>query len=134
MKLADAIDNLLVWQKAEKKAGRSTAKRCLEAVRRALLKEGLKLPQSNIDYPSALAIGCGSVLLRNPDKWGWKQVHTPLPELCLLFFKNCGKLADGRIAGHVAILDTRKHIHYANTNWHLSQWWADRIIAAFVPK
>lgn len=130
-KLDKAIANLLAWQKAEKSAGRSTDKRCLEAIRRALFKEALLLPLSGVDYASKLAIDNFKALAANPGKWGWRVVHHPLPTVCLVYYKRCGKLKNGTIAGHIGIL--KGGVIYANKQYNDSKWWGARIVGAFAP-
>lgn len=132
-KLLGAIEEMNCFILSEKAAKRSMKNRCLETVRRGLRLQGLKLPASGLDYKTNFALDCGKALLKNPAKWGWKQVHSPLTGPCLCFFKGCGKLADGRIAGHVAIYDPATKTLYANQPYKWSQYWANRIIGAFVP-
>jgi hypothetical protein len=109
------------------------AKRCLAAVRWACSTEDLHLPMSDVDYPGQLAIDCGKKLLENPAHWGWKQIHSPLKVRCLVFFKQCGKLPDGRTAGHIGIYDPLTGVIEANEPQKWGPFWAKRIFAAFVP-
>jgi hypothetical protein len=132
-KLKATIDSMNAFAKAETRAGRSMTSRCLETVRHGLGKQGLKLPQSRVDYKTSYAVDCGKALLANPGRWGWEQVHSPLTGLCLCFFKQCGRLKNGKDAGHVAIYDPATKTLYANKPYTWSQYWANRIIGAFVP-
>ena len=129
--MLQACEDVMAWQRAEKKANRSRRARCLECVRAALGKQGLTLPRR--PWPDNTAIGCFEFLVQNPEKWGWKQIHSPLTVPCLVFFKNCGRLPDRRVAGHVAIYDPRTGRLYSNNNANWSQYWADHIVGAFVP-
>jgi hypothetical protein len=113
--------------------GGSGAKSCLGDVRGALRAVGLRLPWRC--YPWNTAIANFRVLRANPGKYGWRQVHSPLERygLVLVYFRDCGRLGDGRIAGHVAVLDTAEGVHYANETRRMTQFWADRLVGAFVP-
>lgn len=136
MKLENAIRNLQAWARTERKAGRSTDRRCLEAVRKALDREGLHLPYGNgVDYSGNTALENWVALTANPSRWGWKAVHHQngvLPQPCLVYFKNCGKLRDGRTAGHIAILCDGRI--YANSTYKYGKYWKDRIVGAFIPE
>ena len=129
-KLRTAIDNVNIWHAKEKAAGHSTSHRCLEAVRASLLKVGLKLPPSSGTANTAL--DCFKRLSADPAKWGWVQIHSPLPdEPCLCFYGGCGILADGRVAGHIALV--ADGMLYANDAYKDGPYWAGRIKGAFVP-
>jgi hypothetical protein len=52
----------------------------------------------------------------------------------LAFWGACGYLKDGRMAGHVGILDTQTNVIYSATEAKHSRWWAARLKGAFVPK
>ncbi len=132
--LQEAIGHLRKWQARERKAGRTLDHRCLEAVRYVLSIEGLALPIGDgVDYKGRLAISNFRALRANPTKWGWEQIHSPLFGVCLVYFGNCGKLSDGRIAGHIAILDVVGKKHYSNNNYFMNKNWAGKIVGAFRP-
>jgi hypothetical protein len=125
-----ALTQLAIWRK---KHEGSTAKRCLEAVRWACAQEGLRLPWR--PWPFNTALGCLAVLKANPEKYGWKKAERDaegnLPSPCLVFFERCGKLRDGRTAGHIAVY--RDGAHYSNAVYSMS-WWEEHVAGAFVPK
>ena len=127
-KLSRAIVALKEHQRADDAAGISRTHRCLEYARKALLSYGLRLPAPTSENT---AYADFEILVANPAAYGWKQVHSPLTDMCLVYFKDCGALPNGRIAGHIGIL--YDGIIYANQNYPFSQWWADRIVGAFVP-
>ena len=129
-KLSLAITELLTHQRADDAAGIARDKRCLEYVRGALGAVGLKLPPPTAENT---ALANYEELVGDPGKYGFKQIHSPLTGVCLVYFGNCGKLPDGRIAGHIAILNADKKITISNQNYTFTQWWADRIVGAFVP-
>jgi len=131
-----AIEALVDWQ--ERNKGR-TAHRCLEAVRFGLRKGGMELPLSNVNYKGALAISCGARLAKDPARWGWRFVgksrgKLPTNQPCLIFFRDCGRLDDGRVAGHVAIYKPSTNRHIANETHDMSAWWLERIAFIFVPE
>lgn len=133
MKLKRVVRHLEEWQ-----AGLSAAKRksrCLEAVRKACFKENLHLPLSEHDYEGKLAIDNFRTLRANPHKWAWQQV-SPLPKNkpSLVYFGKCGILADGRVAGHIAIYDPATGKHYANSTYRMNNYWAARLLGAFIPE
>ena len=134
--LWSVTDNLVKWQEAH--AGH-TSKRCLEAVRHACAEAGLRLPLSNEDYKGALAITCGKTLAANPKHWGWKLVGKsakglPTDQPSLVFFRGCGNVGGGRIAGHVAIYKPSTNRHISNESHALTKWWAERIAFCFLPR
>jgi hypothetical protein len=126
-----ALTQLAIWRK---KHEGSTAKRCLEAVRWACAQEGLRLPWR--PWPFNTALGCLAVLKANPEKYGWKKAERDaegnLPSPCLVFFERCGKLRDGRTAGHIAVY--RNGQHYSNAVYPHGEYWEARVAGAFVPK
>lgn len=130
VKLTNALAHLADWRKARTAKQRKSL--CLTAIRYAVGKEGLSLPAS---YSHFTAMQCWERLWSDPGYWGWKAVHHDtagnLPEPCLVFFKNCGKLPDGRVAGHIAIVQDGKL--YANETYALNAYWKARIVGAFVP-
>jgi hypothetical protein len=125
-----ALTQLAIWRK---KHEGNTAKRCLEAVRWACAREGLRLPWR--PWPWNTALGCLSVLKKSPEKYGWRKVGRDdagnLPDPCLIFFHGCGVLKDGRVAGHVAVLHNGRH--WSNADYPLSPYWTSRVAGAFVP-
>lgn len=127
------IDRLLAWQKAHKG---HTSKRCLEAVRGACRIVGLLLPRTN----DILAISCGRALAHDPARWGWKSLGTTAKALptdgqpALVFFDRCGKLANGRIAGHVAVYKPSTNRHVANQTYEMNPWWRARVRYVFRPR
>ena len=129
-KLSATIVYLGNWQRSHKG---HTAARCLEAVRLALSQAGMKLPPP-MAAPRNTAIANYNELAKDPGKYGFKRIRTPLETPCLVFFKGCGWVGTGanrRQAGHIAIFDGKKII--ANNNYVWKQYWADRIVGAFVP-
>lgn len=128
-KLALAYEQAKVWQRQN--AGHRSG-RCLEAARWALAKVGLRLPPG-LAKPKNTAIWNFRVLDSNPGRYGWRRVTKPLPRYVIVYFVNCGNLKDGRIAGHFAIWDTVRDIHRANFSASMTDWWADRVRAPFVP-
>lgn len=132
-KLHAACAHLREWQVDN--AGK-TEHRCLEAVRHACSAVGIKLPMSDKDYEGKLAITCGQTLARNPAKWGWQLIGrdadaVPTDRPSLLFFEDCGKLDDGRVAGHVAIFKPSTMHIVANTTYNFSKSWAMRVAYVF---
>lgn len=132
-KLETMLKNLEKWQKLNK--GRA-AGRCLEAVRYSLAG-GLALPEPQ-PRPNNTALYNMDMLARCPEAYKWKQWrHADHPgedlPMCLLYFKKCGFLPDGRVAGHIAIYNPETGWHCSNTNYRLSEWWKTRIVGAFVP-
>jgi len=128
-KLESAIANLLAWQKSELALGHSLKSRCLEATRHALELEGISLPA-----PNNTAFANFEALSADPGKYGLVQVHTPLPEYALVYFKDCGWIGTGddrRQAGHVGIL--HDGVIYGNQDYPWGSYWADRIVGGFVP-
>ena len=138
-KLERAIARLAQWRKANKG---NTGGRCLAACRLALADQGIRLPQSDVDYPGQFAITCFETLAANPGRWGWKQIHHnadgswPMP-YALVFFKQVGKLTSGlhkgQYAGHVAILSVAQNKHFSNANYMLTPYWAAHLVGAFSP-
>lgn len=131
--LSRALVHLARWRRAQD----HPEGRCLEAVRLALRLEGLSLP-GPFARPDNTALGCFAALAETPERWGWRRwTHREHPDeamgLCLVFFKDCGRLADGRIAGHVAFYNPSKRRHEANQVYAMTMWWAERLIGAFVP-
>jgi hypothetical protein len=123
-----AIQEIKQHQEADDAAGISRTHRCLEYVRKALAAVGLRLPSPTAENT---AYADFEVLVKDPAAYGWKQVHSPLPKRCLVYFKDCGVLPGGKVAGHIAVYDgsyTR-----SNDDYPFSQWWADRLVGAFVP-
>jgi hypothetical protein len=103
---------------------------CLRYTRKAIqsIDPDLLLPHGSTAWESFNA------LRANPSQWGWIQVHHPLPRYVLAFWGACGYLKDGRMAGHVGILDTQTNVIYSATEAKHSRWWAARLKGAFVPK
>ncbi|MEI6915878.1 MAG: hypothetical protein WCL39_12150 [Armatimonadota bacterium] len=130
--LAKTLDELVIWRKNNK----VHQSRCLEAVRWALARNGLRVP-GPFPRPRNTAIECYRALSENPETYGWKRwTHADhageaLP-LCLAFFKDCGKLPDGRIAGHIAIYDPATQKHSANTLYTWNTSWSAKLVGAFV--
>jgi hypothetical protein len=94
------------------------------------LEEGLRLPPPTSENT---ALADFQLISRNPSEYGWRQVHSPISGLALVYFNDCGRLPDGRVAGHIAVLDPGKRIHFSNIDYPFTKWWADRIAGAFVP-
>ena len=99
----------------------------------------MKLPHHGIDKECVgnTALDCFHALSENPAKWGWEPVHHDvngkLPDYCLIFFKNCGKLPDGRTAGHIAVYSAAGNKHISNADYPMSAYWKSRIVGAFAP-
>ncbi len=93
----------------------------------------MHLPMSNVDYKGMFAVDNGRALAKDPDRWGWRAVHSPLARPCLCYFKDCGRLKDGREAGHVAVYVPTDGVLVANQTYKWSPYWAKRIIGAFEP-
>jgi hypothetical protein len=126
-KLERAIGELKKWQKANYK---HRAGRCLEAIRYVGIVLGYKLPPS-LGKPNNTALFNFSVLVKHPADWGWVQVHNPdLPDTYLAYWGDCGKLKDGRTAGHVGIV--HNGIIYSNSTIKISKFWNDRLKGAFI--
>jgi len=127
----------LHWAIGHLKNRKNRPKTCLGDTRWALGKEGLRLPWR--PWPFNTALGCLKALKRNPAKYGWRQVgpSVGLPfaeyDAILVFFDRCGELKDGRIAGHVGILDVDTNTLFSNRDDRLNSWWLERIAAAYVP-
>ena len=131
-KLQRVKNNLIAWQQAHA----DKQHKCLLATRAACEKEGLHLPYN--DPPKNTAFECFLDLKADPGKWHWVQWHRsqmtdPLPAFCLVFFGDCGKLDDGRVAGHIAIYEQATNTHYSNQNYPMTAFWAARLLGAFVP-
>lgn len=127
--LHDALAQLKVWQSTRTRKQRSG--RCLEAIRDVVGKAGLRLPWN--PWPMNTAKWCGRKLAKDPAKWGWRRVtHAPDGSLptCLVFYEDVGELADGRVAGHVGILDGGTI--YSAVNYGDNEFWGQRLKAAFV--
>jgi hypothetical protein len=105
---------------------------CLRDTRAALDSVGLRLPWAG--KPDNTAWACFNHLRSNPANWGWVQISHPLPKYVLAFWGACGYLKDGRMAGHIGILDTEANIIYSATESKHSRWWGARLKGAFVPK
>ena len=105
---------------------------CLGTCRAALDTVGMKLPWNA--YPRNLAFSCFEDLKANPGRWQWQQIHHPLPRYSLVFFGGCGYLKDGRMAGHIGILDNYSLTVYSNVQTPMSKWWSARLKGAFAPK
>lgn len=125
--------DLLEWQKAEKG---KTSGRCLEAVRWALKRHDILLP-APMARPRNTAFCNYEELAKDPGRWGWRRwSHKDFPGMpmppALVYFKGCGKLADGRIAGHIAIWDPADGTHTANARYKMSSYWVQRLVGAFV--
>ena len=105
---------------------------CLRDTRAALTEAGLRIPWNA--YPHNLAFSCFEDLKANPGRWQWQQIHHPLPRYSLVFFGGCGYLKDGRMAGHIGILDNYGLTVYSNVQTPMSKWWSARLKGAFVPK
>ena len=103
---------------------------CLQMTRNALTLVGVSFPWN--DYPNNTASGCFLDLKDNPGYWRWETVHHPLPEYALVFFGACGYLADGRMAGHIGILNDG--VIYSDTPRTMTKWWGARLKWAGVPK
>lgn len=118
---------------ARLKAHHGKANACLGDVRKALAQEGLKLPWR--PYPWNTALANFQVLVKNPQKYGWKQVHGSLDTLgvVLVYFKRVGELPDGRVAGHISIYDPVTKTLYANRPYKMTDSWLKNLIGAFVP-
>jgi len=129
-KLAAAVE----WLKAYYKRTPVSKRKgwCLRDTRAALASVGLRLPQSA--YPDNTAWAAFNHLRANPANWGWVQISHPLPKYVLAFWGACGYLKDGRMAGHIGILDTEANIIYSATQATHSRWWSARLKGAFVPK
>jgi len=131
-----AIDALVKWQKKNKG---HTSGWCLQVVTAGLKVAGLSIPRSWKDFNGNLAINCGKRLVKDPGKWGWVFRGTSMRSLptdrpSLVFFRDCGRLPDGRIAGHIAIYKPTTNRHIANDSYDMSQWWLERIAYVFVPQ
>ncbi|MCC6483826.1 MAG: hypothetical protein IT209_03175 [Armatimonadetes bacterium] len=131
--LAEVCAHLAHWRKG----AANPEGRCLEAVRWALAQEALSLPGPFV-RPNNTALGCFDALEKAPERWSWQRwTHAQHPgqslPLCLVFFKDCGYLSDGRVAGHVAVYDPARRRHEANQVYPMTLWWAQRLIGAFVP-
>lgn len=132
--LSGVIQTLGFWQEAQDRAKCSRNSRCLEAVRYALKWEGLRLPAPR-QAPDNTALGNFEVLAKDPGAYGWEAIHSPLlSEICLVYFKDCGRLKDGRTAGHISIYNPKTGILYANKNYRWGPYWARRLVGAFVPE
>ena len=125
-KLARAVYNLQAAYKTTPLYKRRGM--CLGMTRNALSLESVKLPWNA--YPENTALGCFADLAANPAKYGWQVVHHPLPDYCLVFFAGCGRLKDGRIAGHIGIL--HDGVIYSDTPTPMTKWWGARLKGAFV--
>ena len=132
-RLKAAKEFLIAREKARIATGKSTSKSCLGDVRWALGQVGLKLPWR--PWPANTALKCFELLVKDPKHYGWKAIHHDakgkLETPCLVFFGDCGRLKDGRIAGHISILDGSKI--YANETHSYYTWWRSRIKGAFLP-
>jgi len=84
------------------------------------------------------ALGNLDALSGHPALFGWVRVLPDakgnLPSITLDYYANCGTLPDGRIAGHIAIVDRKSGVLYSSTDFALSAWWKARRAASFVPK
>jgi len=133
-RLWHAIDNLVKWQKETP----NPDKRCLEAVRYALKKAGVKLPMSTVDYYGSFAIDCGKTLAAKPERWGWKLLGTTAKALptdgqpCLVFFRGVGWIPRRmKWAGHIAIYKPSTNRHISNASYGMSLYWKLKIAFVF---
>jgi len=104
---------------------------CLQYTRQALKDVGMVLPWNA--YPKNLAKEAGYDLVLNPAAWGWQRVKPPLPRYTLDFYDGIAKLKDGRIAGHVGIVDRKEGIIYSAVPYKLTQTFQKARFASFVP-
>ncbi len=107
---------------------------CLGYTRWALYEAGrLKLPRRL--YPFNTALANHKVLAKDPGRWGLKSVPwrrgQPLPDYCIVYFDRCGRLRDGRIAGHIGIY--HQGIIYSSTDYEMTDWWMARIVGVYIP-
>ena len=118
-KLAHAVIKLEIWKRTRKTKGY-----CLGSVRWALGQVGLQLPWR--PWPWANARANFDLMVKNPEKYGWQQLHSPLNSKAyyLAYFKT-GKY------GHVGIL--HNNIIFADVDYSFTQSWADKIIGVFIP-
>jgi hypothetical protein len=128
MKLQQAIQNLKNWQAEHH--GNNPGGACLGTTRLALSEAGLKLP-SPMPNPHNLALDNFRALVADPGKYGWTQIHAPLNQPCLVYFGDCGKLSDGRVAGHIGILSDG--VIYSDVDYKWDAYWASKIVGAFIP-
>lgn len=145
--LNDALNELKSWQLAHGSTANRSG-RCLESVRYAIAGATLERLQGDPDAtrlslpppipkPLNTALGNMDALCVNPEAFGWQRVkpdaHGNLPQVTLDYYANCGTLPDGRIAGHIAIVDRRAKVLYSCTDFPLTAWWQARRAASFVP-
>lgn len=131
--LLRVIEELKGWQARNKG---QTKGRCLEAVRYACLKEHLTLPPP-MARPRNTALCNFEEISKNPERWGWRRwSHKDFPGLAmppaLVYFKGCGILPDGRVAGHIALYNPAENTHTSNATYVMSRYWVQRLIGAFV--
>lgn len=101
---------------------------CQRYTRNALAAVGLRVPRMGT------AIEAYRVLAADPAKYGWRRVtHAEgLPRFVLAYYGGCGKLPDGRFAGHTGIWDTADGILYSATQDDPADF-AEYLKGAFVP-
>ena len=116
---------------------------CLGAVRQCLQKSHLYLPRFGLDFHSHdWAIDCGTYLAKHPvdsGKWHWSLVGTsfasiPTDQPSLVFFRDCGTLAGGGMAGHVGIYKPSNNHIVSDITEAMNPWWKQRVAFVFLPK
>ena len=115
---------------------------CLGSVRICLQKYHLYLPRFGVDFHGHdWAIDCGTYLAKHPVETGkraWRLLGTtaaaiPNDQPSLVFFRDCGELANGGMAGHVGIYKPSTNHIVSDMTEPLSDWWRERVAYVFLP-
>jgi len=103
--------------------------RCLKFTRLAIEAEGMRVPRRDFANQS------GRALVANPQAFGWQRVRPPLPRFTLDYYDGggIGRLSDGRIAGHVGVVDREEGTIFSAVPFPLTQRFKDHRFASFVP-
>ena len=97
-----------------------------------MTEAGLHIP-APMPRPHNLAIANFHVLSEDPARFGWRPAHVDLHRYALVFFGGVGRLPDGRVAGHIAVLDRIARILFSSTDYPFDLYWQDHCVGAFVP-
>ena len=137
LNMATAVKEAHHWQSV--RTPRQRKNRCLGMMRKVLGLVGGKLPWRSYLFNTALANH--NTLAKNPGKWGWTPYKGDLkPGIYLAYFRWCGRLKDGREAGHVCFLvlrhDEKRQLVgqlVSNDNYTWTKFWKAKLVGTYVP-
>ncbi|HEY3266049.1 MAG TPA: hypothetical protein VGM37_03925 [Armatimonadota bacterium] len=125
-----AIRALQAWQRQRTVSQRTGW--CLGATRIAVQGAGLRLPPPQ-PAPNNTALWNSQMMLRDPGEYGWRRVLPDADRLTLQYFGGVARLRDGRIAGHIGIVDSEAGILYSAVDFPLTAFWQSKRLACFLP-